>query len=128
MNKEFTETRSNIVAETTEIEGKVVFQNTTRFHGKIRGEVHCGEGSTLLLAETAFIVGDIFADELWIDGYVQGNISAKTRVVISGKGRVIGSVETPTLKVEFGAYFEGVTRMETSGRPKASAVLPSTLT
>jgi cytoskeletal protein CcmA (bactofilin family) len=128
MSNEFIESRSNMVAESTEIEGKVVFQNTTRFHGKIRGEVRCGSGSTLLLAETAFIDGDIYAEEIWIDGYVRGNVVATSRVIITGKGRVVGSIETPSLQVEFGAYFEGVTRMEKSGRPKASGVLPSTLT
>jgi cytoskeletal protein CcmA (bactofilin family) len=106
------ETSTNIVAEGTRIEGKAVFDHVTRFHGTLIGEAHAREGSTLVLAESSSVEGNVFADTLMIDGFVQGNVSARTRVVVSATGRVIGNIQTPSLKLEFGAYFEGSCNME----------------
>ena len=110
--KNLNETSVNIISEGMRIEGKVVFDQVSRFHGTLIGEAHAREGSTLMLTESSFIEGDIFADTLLIDGYVHGNIHARTRVVISGTGRVTGNIQSPSLKLEFGAYFEGRCNME----------------
>ncbi|MGK5084990.1 polymer-forming cytoskeletal protein [Bdellovibrionota bacterium FG-1] len=112
MTQQLHEASLNIVSEGTRIEGKVTFDQITRFHGRITGEAHGRDGSTLILCEAAVVEGNVFADVLWVDGFVQGNIYAKTRVVVSGSGRVIGNIETPTLKLEPGAYFEGKCRMD----------------
>jgi cytoskeletal protein CcmA (bactofilin family) len=106
------ESAINLVSEGTRIEGKAVFDQVSRFHGTLVGEAHAREGSTLILCESSFVQGDIFADTLMIDGFVEGNIHARTRVTISGTGRVLGNIETPSLKLEFGAYFEGRCNME----------------
>ena len=106
------ETAINMVSEGTRIEGQVVFDHISRVHGILVGEVRAKEGSTLILSETATVEGNIEADILMIDGYVHGDISAKTRVVISRTGRVVGNVKTPSLIVEFGAYFEGRCAMQ----------------
>jgi len=122
MMKNLNETSVNIVSEGTRIEGKVVFDHVTRFHGTLIGEAHSREGSTLVLAESSAIEGDVFADTLMIDGFVQGNVTARTRVVVSGTGRVIGNILTPSLKLEFGAYFEGrcSTEQSTTRPPEAT--------
>jgi cytoskeletal protein CcmA (bactofilin family) len=110
--KNLNETSVNIIAEGTRIEGKAVFDQVSRFHGTLVGEAHAREGSTLILSESCIVEGDVFADTLMVDGFVQGNIRARTRVVVSGTGRVIGNIQTPSLKLEFGAYFEGRCNME----------------
>jgi cytoskeletal protein CcmA (bactofilin family) len=106
------ESAINLISEGTRIEGKAIFDQISRFHGTLVGEAHGRDGSTLILCESSLIQGDIFADTVMIDGFVQGNIHARTRVVISGTGRVVGNIETPSIKLEFGAYFEGRCMME----------------
>ncbi len=102
----------NILAESTKIEGRVIFTNITRVHGVLIGEVRADLGSTLILTETAVVEGNIDADTLVIDGYTHGDIHARTRVVISRTGRVVGNIKTPSLALEFGAFFEGQCSME----------------
>lgn len=97
----------NVVAEGTRIEGKVTFDHISRVHGTLIGQVHAKEGSTLILSESSMVEGDISADTLFVDGYVHGDISANTQVVISRTGRVVGNIRTKSLKLEFGGYFEG---------------------
>jgi cytoskeletal protein CcmA (bactofilin family) len=106
------ETSVNMVAEGTRIEGKVTFDQVSRVHGVLVGEVRAREGSTLILSETAVVEGSVEADTLMVDGYVHGDIDARTRVVVSRTGRVVGNIKTPSLTLEFGAYFEGRCSME----------------
>ena len=97
----------NLITTGTRFEGRVSFDQTSRIQGVIHGEIHAEEGSTLILAETSVVEGKILADTLYVEGFVKAEIEATTRVVISRTGRVIGKIRTPSLKVEFGAFFEG---------------------
>ena len=109
---EVTETAVSIVSEGTRIEGKMIFDRMTRVHGTLAGKVFANDGSTLILGETSVVEGDIQADTLIVDGFVRGDINAKTRVVVSGTGRVLGNIKTPALVIQFGAHFEGNCMME----------------
>jgi len=101
------ETEINIISVHTEIKGKVVFDQTTRFYGDLEGDVEATQGSVLVLGETGRVQGNIIADTLLVDGYVKGDIEAETKVFISRTGRVQGNIKTPCLKMEFGSFFEG---------------------
>ncbi len=115
------ETTVNIVAENTRIEGQVVFDHISRVHGVLVGEVRAKEGSTLVLAETAVVEGNIEADTLLIDGYVHGNVAAKSKVLISRTGRVVGNIKAPSIVMEFGSYFEGRCTMDEAVTVPASS-------
>jgi cytoskeletal protein CcmA (bactofilin family) len=115
------ETAINILSEGTRIDGDVTFDQVARVHGVLHGKVKAKDGSTLILSETSVVEGDIDADTLMIDGYVLGEVRAKTRVVISRTGRVIGNIKTPSLSVEFGAFFEGRCLMESSAAQNEGA-------
>ena len=108
------ETSINIISEGTRIEGEMTFHHVTRVHGTLSGKIHGSTGSTLILCENSIAEGDIDADTLFVDGYVKGNVRAKTKVVVSGTGRVLGNITAPILKIDFGAHFEG--KSITAGR------------
>jgi cytoskeletal protein CcmA (bactofilin family) len=59
-----------------------------------------------------------------IDGEVKGNIQASERVEIHSNGRVIGTITTPKLVVEEGAYLEA-TCQTTDKMPPPSPEKPS---
>ncbi len=102
----------NFLSADTEIQGKVLFDQTARIHGVIRGELHGRPGSTLILMESSLVEGKIFADQLIIDGFVQGDIVARGRVTITRLGRVVGKIHSPRIHMEPGAYFDGNCSME----------------
>jgi len=109
------ETAINVIAEGTRVEGKIVFTHISRVHGVLVGNVLAQDGSTLILGETSVVEGNILADTLLIDGYVHGDVAAKSKVTISRTGRVIGNIQTRSLELEFGAYFEGKCSMNENG-------------
>lgn len=105
----------NIIAEGTRLEGKIVLDMISRINGVLVGEVHGKPGSKLILTETGIVEGDIFADQLIVDGFVRGNIISQGKVTVSRTGRVVGNIQAPTIELEFGAYFEGRCSMEGKG-------------
>lgn len=102
----------NLIAEGTEVEGKLVIDQTARIHGRVKGELAGKRGSQIILMAGALIEGKIDADELIVNGFVQGEIRAKTRVVVSASGKVIGNIQSPSIRIEFGAHVEGRCTME----------------
>lgn len=119
------ETNINIISEGTRIEGKLVFDQISRVHGVLIGEIRAKEGSTLILSESSVVEGNIDADVLIIDGFVHGQIFAKTRVVLSRTGRVIGNIKTTSLQVEFGAYFDGQCSMPDKTSSNVNIAVPT---
>jgi cytoskeletal protein CcmA (bactofilin family) len=119
------ETAINLLSEGTRIEGKLTVDQVARLHGTLVGDVESTPGSTLILGETGVIEGNVSADQVMVDGYVKGDIRASQKVVISGTGRVIGDVRTPSLQIEFGAHFEGRCLMEEA---RGEAGLPNPVT
>jgi len=122
---EISESTLSIIAEGTRVEGKITLEKVTRVHGTLVGEVHAVPGSTLILGETSVVEGNIHADTLMVDGFVRGDIVAKSKVVISGTGRVVGNIKTPSLTVDFGAYFEGKCAMEGLGLAANPSLSPA---
>lgn len=102
----------NIVAEGSRFEGTLAFDQIARIHGVIIGQVRGTSGSTLIFTETASVEGDVSGDLVLVDGFIRGNIEAKTKVVISATGRVIGDIRTGSLQLDYGAYFEGRCAMD----------------
>jgi len=47
---------------------------------------------------------------------VNGNIQAKTGVEIRGTAKVRGDLETPSLVIEKGAFFQGASRMDPAAK------------
>ncbi len=119
---EISESSLNLIAEGSRLEGKIRLAQITRVHGALVGEVEAPTGSTLIIAETGWVEGNIQADTVLIDGFVRGDISARTKVTISGTGRVLGNIRAPKVALEFGSHFEGSCRTEA---PTSSSATPN---
>ena len=107
LENSISESDVNFIAEETKIEGKITLPKVSRVHGTIRGEVFAPEGSELIISETGLVEGTIDADTVFIDGFVKGDVRGKKRIVVSATGRVIGNLHSPSVRLDFGSFFEG---------------------
>jgi len=107
LNEPIREYKLNIIAEETELQGKAIFKEVTRFHGKIKGEIHALPGSLLILTDTSMVEGKVSGDQVIVDGYVDGEISATGKITISPQGRVTGKIQAPRIEIQTGAWVEG---------------------
>jgi cytoskeletal protein CcmA (bactofilin family) len=101
---------SAYLGKQTLFEGKMTFEGVFRLDGKFEGEIF--ESGTLIVGETAVIKGKVGLDTIVINGLVEGDICAKTRVEIHSTGKVYGTLFTPVLTVNEGGILEGHCKME----------------
>ncbi len=101
---------SAYLGKQTLFEGKMTFEGVFRLDGKFEGEIF--ESGTLIVGETAIIKGKVGLDTIIINGLVEGDVHAKTRVEIHSTGKVYGSLFTPILTVNEGGILEGHCKME----------------
>ena len=101
---------SGFIDKETEFNGDIKFKENFRIDGVFKGKILTGGG--LIVGETGEIDADIDVISIAINGRVKGSIKAKEKIEIFSKGRVIGSVATPKIIIEDGAFFQGSCQME----------------
>jgi len=101
---------SAYLGKETFFEGKMTFEGVFRLDGRFGGEIF--DSGTLIVGETASVKGKIGLNTIVVNGVVEGEVYAKTRVEIHSMGKVYGSLSTPTLVINEGGIFEGHCKME----------------
>jgi cytoskeletal protein CcmA (bactofilin family) len=97
------------VGRNTTFEGKIRFEGIFRIDGTYDGEVLSGD--SLVVGETAEVNAQINVNTLTVHGHVNGNITAKNRILIHSPGKVLGDIQTPVLVISEGAIFQGNCQM-----------------
>jgi cytoskeletal protein CcmA (bactofilin family) len=110
-NNRLTTSELSVIASDLTITGTVEVTRELHVHGKIIGELIGKPGSSIQIKESSHVEGKVFAETLIIDGFVRGEIEATQKIWITARGRVLGSVKTPSLQVDSGATFEAKVKM-----------------
>ena len=88
----------------TEIKGDLKFKGSFRIDGRFKGKID--SDSILIIGEQGRVEADIKIGNIIINGEVKGNIQAQERVEVNSKGRITGTIITPKLVVDEGAFLE----------------------
>lgn len=98
-----------ILGREAKFSGKLIFEGAVRIDGKFEGEIVTDD--LLLVGPSAEVRAQLHVGSIVINGYVEGDIVAKSMVEIKAPGRLYGNVVTPTLVIEKGVIFDGSCRM-----------------
>ncbi len=101
---------TTLLGKGSEFEGKLSFEGTVRVDGKLTGEIFTDD--VLIVGEGAEVNAEVTVGAIVIQGTVRGNITAKRSVEIHSPGRVKGNVNTPSLFIEKGVFFDGHCQMD----------------
>ena len=112
---------TTLLGKGSEFEGKLSFEGTVRVDGKLTGEIFTDDA--LVVGEGAEVNAEVTVGSIVIQGTVRGNITAKRSVEIHSPGRVRGNINTPSLFIEKGVFFDGNCQMDAS--PAASESAPA---
>jgi cytoskeletal protein CcmA (bactofilin family) len=104
---------TTLLGKGSEFEGKLSFEGTVRVDGKLTGEIFTDD--VLVVGEGAEVNAEVTVGAIVIQGTVRGNITAKRSVEIHSPGRVKGNINTPSLFIEKGVFFDGQCQMDSSG-------------
>jgi len=99
----------------TEIEGTLKFSGSFQIDGLFKGKID--SNSILIIGENGKVESEIKIGVLIVNGEVKGNIHAKERVEINPKGRIVGTITTPSLIVKDGANLEAQCNTTNKGIP-----------
>lgn len=105
----------------SQIEGDLHFEDTFRVDGRLSGKVV--SSGDLVVGQQGQVEGEIRVGRIFISGVVKGSVKAGQRVEITAQAKVTADLETPSLMIEDGAFFEGRCSMGKE-RPEGAAERP----
>lgn len=104
----------------TEFNGQLKFKGSFRIDGYFQGKIH--SDSMLIIGDRGKVEAEVQIGHVIINGEFRGDIKAAEKVEIHGRGRVYGTIQTPKLIVEEGAFLEANCQTteggSSSGEPK----------
>lgn len=100
---------SAILDQGTTFEGKLTFEGIVQIGGTFKGEIFTKD--TLVINSGSRVLAEIEAETIIINGYVEGNIFARKKVIMNPPAIFKGTVTTPSLTIEEGVVFEGASHM-----------------
>lgn len=89
----------------TEFLGELRFRDTFRVDGHIKGRIV--SDNTLIVGESGHIEADIDCGVVSIRGTVKGHILGRQRIELLSGASVQGTLSSPRLMIEEGAFFHG---------------------
>jgi cytoskeletal protein CcmA (bactofilin family) len=100
------------------MQGELHFADTFRVDGKLTGKIF--SSGDLVVGERGEVDGETEAGRVFVSGTLKGVVKAKTRIEITAGGRLLGDIETPTLVIEEGGFYEGRCTMQPAAKSEAS--------
>jgi cytoskeletal protein CcmA (bactofilin family) len=91
--------------EGTEFLGELRFRDTFRVDGRVRGRIV--SENTLVVGETGRVEAEVDCGIVSIRGRVNGRIQGRLRIELLAGARVTGTLISPKLVIEDGAFFQG---------------------
>lgn len=92
------------------VTGELRFQTSFRVDGKFNGTV-VSDGE-LIVGQGGEVDGDLRVGQIVVSGTVRGSIRAARRIHLSPTGKLLADIDTPSLIIEDGGFFEGRCSME----------------
>jgi cytoskeletal protein CcmA (bactofilin family) len=100
----------NVISERSEIIGTLKSRRNIKIAGKVDGGVEA-EGK-VIVASTGLVEGSINSKDAYIAGKVEGDIHATEKLTLASSAVAKSDLYTPSLSIEEGAVFNGVSHME----------------
>ncbi|MFW6139938.1 MAG: bactofilin family protein [Acidobacteriota bacterium] len=88
----------------TNFKGDLEFKGSFRLDGIFKGNIN--SESTLIVGDNGKVEADIKIGSISISGEVKGTIQAKEKVEVHSNGKITGTIITPKLIIEEGAFLE----------------------
>ncbi len=122
----------NIISKDTVIFGNFVTRSSVEVFGKIKQPVNqekqpaIASNGHIFIAKNASIEGDVKANDIVIEGKLQGNIIADGNVTLINGCEVNGDIECSGLVIDEGVAFKGRVISKLTQRQKKPSFLDKT--
>ena len=117
-----------LIGKSAHVRGDIDFTGGLHLDGRVSGQVKAegSQESSLSVSETGCIEGSVEVPQVLLNGTVQGDIRARTRLVLGPRSKVQGDVYYGVIETSLGAQILGrlvplATEAVAAGEPGAQA-------
>lgn len=115
----------SVIDQYSNFDGTYNSTRDLRIEGQVKGTIECR--GTLHIAQGANVNARVEAENISVAGELDGEITCRGRLQILPSGRVTGKIDTVTLVIHEGAFYEGELEMggqdsRYSGRSRRAAL------
>jgi cytoskeletal protein CcmA (bactofilin family) len=107
---------SSGIGQSIRIKGEIVAREPFLVAGRVEGTIEVDQ-HTLTIAQTAKVDGTVTANEVVIEGAVNGDLAAVKKIEIRTTAKAEGEFSAPSISIAEGAQVQG--KVETTARPKS---------
>jgi cytoskeletal protein CcmA (bactofilin family) len=99
----------SLIGPNTFIKGDIEFSGSLRIDGHVKGNITTAKDldSTLVVAESGKIEGEVHATHVVLDGMIVGPVEVTDFLELQPKARIIGDVRYKQIEIHLGATIDG---------------------
>lgn len=94
-----------ILGKGTFFNGKLGFKDSLKIKGSFKGDIDAS--GLLIIGEGSIVEANVSANNIIVNGTVNGDVYAKEKVELLQTGRVYGNIKAKKIKISDGVIFNG---------------------
>lgn len=124
MNENTSQQHFTVIGRETSISGEMSMTGSAKILGQFEGRI--AVAGDVFVAQGAIVRADILADQIVIEGEVEGNVTARERLQLASTAQLVGDIATRALVVEDGASLLGNCHVGADAAGRATNATPAT--
>ncbi len=109
MDKGNTSATTSLLSKEVKIEGDIQGSENLQVDGKFKGVIKLA--GDIVIGQTGIVDADVEADNIVIQGQLNGNAKAHKQLQIRSSGKLVGDCTAQSIDIKEGALFEGRSKM-----------------
>ena len=109
MPKDKPTSSTSLISRNVKIEGEIRGEENLHIDGRIKGAVRIN--GDILIGNAGIVEAEIEAENVVIQGQVNGNVTARQQLEIWPSGKLFGDCMARSIDIKEGAVFEGRSNM-----------------
>jgi cytoskeletal protein CcmA (bactofilin family) len=110
---------TSLLSKEVKIEGEIQGSENLQVEGRFKGTIKLA--GDVYVGPTGVIDADIEADNVIVQGQINGNVLARKQLQIQSTGKLVGDCTAQSIDIKEGALFEGRSKMIRSSAPTSGA-------
>lgn len=115
---------TSLLSKEVKIEGDIQGSENLQVEGRFKGTIKLA--GDVYVGQTGVVDADVEADNVVIQGQINGNVLARKQLQIQSSGKLVGDCTAQSIDIKEGALFEGRSKMIRTSAASAAGAVPGT--
>ena len=110
---------TSLLSKEVKIEGEIQGSENLQVEGRFKGTIKLA--GDVYIGPTGIVDADIEADNVIVQGQINGNVLAHKQLQIQSSGKLVGDCTAQSIDIKEGALFEGRSKMIRPSAPSTGS-------